>query len=252
MSDDSKIISLSDRARQRKDARSTPRHGRRKAPPGAGPPASATGAAGAAPPQPAPNAPLPAKLVWLYCPVCETLEYTELALPAGRVHQPCGTKVEEIEVAVDARAEYSLAELNLRQLERLAELVEGQRVRFRELQHRLELAAGQPLSSYPLTEDTVRVMPVAEVDPLGLLISAFLRQPMQRFRPDESPAAASPEAPPADASAPAAPPPDAPPDAPSGSSSGTPSATPRSHPPMPPPPATSGKPAPGSGDEPAS
>jgi hypothetical protein len=168
---------------------------------------------------------VPAKLVWLYCPVCETLEYTELALPAGRIHQPCGTRVEEVEAAVDARAEYSLAELNLRQLERLAELVDGQRARFREFQHRLELAAGQPLSSYPLTEDTVRVMPVAEVDPLGLLISAFLRQPLQRFRPEA--ASASPEA------LPASPPGAAPPSAPA------------------PPPAPGAKPAASPGDEPA-
>jgi hypothetical protein len=93
---------------------------------------------------------------------------------------------------VDARAEYSLAELNLRQLERLAELVEGQRARFREYQHRLELAAGKPLSSYPLTEETVRVMPVAEVDPMGLLISAFLRQPALRFRPEPAPGDSTP------------------------------------------------------------
>lgn len=174
---------------------------------------------------------MPAKLVWLYCPACETLEYTELVLPAGRIHQPCGTRVEEVEVAVDARAEYSLAELNLRQLERLAELVEGQRVRFREFQHRLELAAGRPLSSYPLTEDTVRVMPVAEVDPLGLLISAFLRQPLQRFRPD----AASPSASQDSASS------DAPPASPPGASPASPV----------PPPVPGGAPAAGPGDEPA-
>jgi len=227
MNDDSKIISLSDHTRLRKGGRSAPKKDQRERPPE--PPRSAAGTAEAAPP-PAANAPVPAKLVWLYCPVCETLEYTELILPGGRIHQICGTRVEEVEVAVDARAEYSLAELNLRQLARLAELVEGQRVRFREFQRRLELAAGQSLSSYPLTEETVRVMPVAEVDPLGLLISAFLRQPLDRFRPDPaSPAAASPEGAPAGASSPAAAP---------------------SQPPLPPP-AAGGKPAPDSGNEPA-
>ncbi len=197
MSDDAKIISLTDRARLRKGGRqagsqagssSTPSvrrdeqgdvdgNVRDASRPGAEQAASATKGAGS-------TKPVPTQLVWLYCPTCETLEYTELVMPNGRVHQPCGTRVEEVAVDVDARAEYSLAELNLRQLERLAELIEGQRARFREYQQRLELAAHQPLSSYPLTEDTVRKMPVAEVDPLGLLISAFLKQPLQRFRPD--------------------------------------------------------------------
>jgi hypothetical protein len=200
MSDDPNVISLSDRARLRK----APREGapsstgsrpgsRRGALSDGATPSSASGAradgsnaarSGSAEAGTAGNTPVPARLVWLYCATCQTLEYTEMLLPNGRVHQPCGTRVEEVDVEVDARAEYSLAELNLRQLDRLAELVEGQRGRFREYQQRLELAAHRPLSSYPLTEDTVRVMPVAEVDPLGLLISAFLREPLKRFRPD--------------------------------------------------------------------
>lgn len=198
MSDDSNIISLSDRARQRKGPR-----------PVAPAPNSASSGAHqaegnpAAAPQPGPTRPVPAKLVWLYCPACETLEYTEMVLPNGRMHQPCGTRVEEIGVDIDARAEYSLAELNLRQLDKLAELVEGQRGRFREYQQRLELAAHQPLSSYLLTEETVRIMPVAEVDPLGLLISPFLRHPLQRFRPELATAPSADAEPSADSAAPA-------------------------------------------------
>lgn len=191
MSDESKIISLSDRARRRKGPRErSTGQGARGTRGSAGPPADgeAKPAQNAAPQPPPSTTPVPAQLIWLYCPACQTLEYTELALPNGRIHQPCGTQVEEAVVDVDARAEYSLAELNLRQLERLAELVDAQRGRFREYQQRLELAARQPLSSYPLTEDTVRLMPVAEVDPLGLLISPFLRQPLQRFRPEPEPA----------------------------------------------------------------
>jgi hypothetical protein len=193
MSDDGKIISLTDRARLRKGGRQP---GSKAGPSSTSPmrrdeqgdvDGNVRPGADEATPLSKPaliSKPVPTQLVWLYCPTCQTLEYTELALPNGRVHQPCGTQVEEVAVDVDARAEYSLAELNLRQLERLAELVDGQRARFREYQHRLELAAHQPLSSYPLTEDTVRKMPVAEVDPLGLLISAFLKQPLQRFRPE--------------------------------------------------------------------
>jgi hypothetical protein len=198
MTDESKIISLSDRARLRKGPRE------RNAGTGPRSVSSAEGEAKApakaAPHAPAATTPVPTHLVWLYCPTCQTLEYTELVLPNGRVHQPCGTRVEEAVVEVDARAEYSLAELNLRQLERLAELVDGQRARFREYQQRLELAAHQPLSSYPLTEDMVRLMPVAEVDPLGLLISPFLRQPVQRFRPepDSAPASSAPAPAPAE------------------------------------------------------
>lgn len=191
MSDDSKIISLSDRARLRKGGRPTSPKAPQRGPGSRDKPADASGTDAQAPSAAA--GPVPTRLVWLFCPTCESLEYTELVLPNGRVHQTCGTQVEEVVVDVDARAEYSLAELNLRQLERLAELVDGQRGRFREYQHRLELAAGQPLSSYPLTEDTVRVMPVAEVDPLGLLISAFLRQPVQRFRPEAGAEQTAPE-----------------------------------------------------------
>jgi hypothetical protein len=203
MTDESKIISLSDRARLRKGPRErnagAAARGKSSAAGEAKPAGhAALQPAGSAPlatgPQPpVATTPVPAQLVWLYCPTCQTLEYTELLVPNGRVHQPCGTRVEETVVDVDARAEYSLAELNLRQLERLAELVDGQRARFREYQQRLELAAHQPLSSYPLTEDTVRLMPVAEVDPLGLLISPFLRQPVQRFRPEPGAAKAPPE-----------------------------------------------------------
>ena len=174
-------------------------------------------AGNAAPQPPLATTPVPTQLVWLYCPTCQTLEYTELLLPNGRVHQPCGTRVEEVVVEVDARAEYSLAELNLRQLERLAELVDGQRARFREYQQRLELAAHQPLSSYPLTEDTVRLMPVAEVDPLGLLISPFLRQPVQRFRPEVGAAAPSDSSPSPASAEPGASPPPADPGSPPGS-----------------------------------
>jgi hypothetical protein len=191
MSDDAKVMSLSDRARLRKapPERPAPPMARAKG-------AERADASGARSsdggPDTAPRTPVPATLVWLYCPTCKTLEYTELAMPNGRVHQVCGTRVEEVEVGVDARAEYSLAELNLRQLENLADLIEGQRARFREYQQRLELAAHTPLSSYPLTEETVRTMPVAEVDPLGLLISPFLQHPLQRFRPDTAPAAEPP------------------------------------------------------------
>jgi hypothetical protein len=148
-----------------------------------------------APAEPAPAAapestdtkPVPTQLVWLFCPVCKTLEYTELAVPGGRRHNTCGTPVIEARVDVDARAEHTLAELNLRRLSALAELLDAQRKRFHEYQDRLAKAAGRTLAPYPLTEVSVQSLPVAEVDPLGLLISRFLHQPAERFVEDKPP-----------------------------------------------------------------
>ena len=126
--------------------------------------------------------PVSAQLVWLFCPTCKTLEYTEQVVPGGRRHNVCGTPVLEAVVDVDARAEHTLAELNLRRLTALAELLDAQRKRFVEYQERLAKAAGQVLTLYPLTEVSVQSLPVAEVDPLGLLISRFLHQPAARFQ----------------------------------------------------------------------
>jgi hypothetical protein len=139
----------------------------------------------AQPPQGDP-APVPIQLVWLFCPTCKTLEYTEVMVPGGRVHNVCGTPVEEAFVDVDARAEYTLADINLRRLEALARLVEAQRTRATEYQARLRKAAGKPLTGYPLTGESARALPVAETDPLGLLISRFLHDPARRFEPAES------------------------------------------------------------------
>ncbi len=136
--------------------------------------------------------PVSAQLAWLFCPTCKTLEYTELVIPGGRRHNVCGNQVQEVIVDVDARAEHTLAELNLRRLTALAELLDAQRKRFLEYQERLARASGQSLAPYPLTEVSVQSLPVAEVDPLGLLISRFLHQPAARFqdaKPQEPPPA---------------------------------------------------------------
>jgi hypothetical protein len=104
-----------------------------------------------------------------------------MIVPGGRRHNVCGSQVFEATVEVDARAEHTLAELNLRRLAALEELLDAQRKRFLEYQERLAKAASQPLTAYPLTEVSVQSLPVAEVDPLGLLISRFLHQPAARF-----------------------------------------------------------------------
>ena len=134
-------------------------------------------------------APVPARLAWLYCPTCKTLEYTEMMVHGGRVHNVCGTTVQEAVVDVDARAEYTVAELNLRRLEALARLVDAQRARQGEFQARLRKAAGKPLTAYPANEATLRALPVAEADALGLLVSTFLHDPARRFGgpPEDAP-----------------------------------------------------------------
>jgi hypothetical protein len=166
MADESKVISLAARRRGKEHRAPAPKA------PGGTPAAAAEGGD---------TRPVPARMVWLFCPTCKTLEYTELMLPGGRRHNVCGTMVQEAVVEVDTRAEYTLAELNLRRLAALAELLDAQRARFIEYQERLAKAAGRPLSAYPLTEVAVQSLPVAEVDPLGLLISRFLHQPAARF-----------------------------------------------------------------------
>ena len=60
--------------------------------------------------------PIPGHLIWLHCPTCGTKEYTELQIPGGRVHR-CGTLVEEVEVPIDVRAEYTIALRNIEKIQ---------------------------------------------------------------------------------------------------------------------------------------
>ena len=67
------------------------------------------------------NAPIHAFITWLYCPKCKSLEYSELEMPNGRIHKQCGSMVEEEEVEIEVRAEYTIS---LRNSNRLDELIE--------------------------------------------------------------------------------------------------------------------------------
>ena len=69
------------------------------------------------------NAPIPGWIIWLHCPKCKSLEYSEIEMPDGRVHK-CGTLVEEEEVQIDVRAEYTIS---LRNSLRLDELLSRQK-----------------------------------------------------------------------------------------------------------------------------
>ena len=166
MPDDNKVISLE----RHRNARKQPA-------PEAAPEAAPKAESG----EQTPAAPLPGKLIWLHCPTCKTLEFTELSVPGGRVHNVCGTVVEEAALDVDLRAEYTIAELNLERLKMLSDLVAGQRNRFQEYQRRLKNMAGGKLSGYPNRDDTLKSLPVAGLDALGLIIPTALHEPGRHF-----------------------------------------------------------------------
>ena len=128
---------------------------------------------------------LPGKLVWLRCPACKTLEYTEVVMAGGRTHNVCGRQVEEVELDIDVRAEYTIAEMNLERLEMLAGAVEIERERFKEYQHRLRLIAGGDIAPYGDTPETLETLPIEGLDPIGLLVSRALRDPVRHFLPVE-------------------------------------------------------------------
>ncbi|MCH8074768.1 MAG: hypothetical protein IIC64_03015 [SAR324 cluster bacterium] len=119
--------------------------------------------------------PVPGQLIWLHCPSCDTLEYTEMAMPGGRVHN-CGTHVVEAGVELDLRAEHTLTRINLERLTLLENLLAGQRRNFEEYLQRLSLAARKPLEAYSFSEALLEKLPIAEVDAFGLLISRFFHQ----------------------------------------------------------------------------
>lgn len=143
------------------------------------------------PPQPAPpeagsREPVPGRLIWLHCPTCDTVEYTELDMPGGRRHK-CGTAVEEVAVEIDVRAEATMAAINLQRIDTILQYLGQQRERFAEYQERLRLIAGQAVDPYPVEEGMLSELPVAEIDALGLLISRALHEPARRFAPEPEP-----------------------------------------------------------------
>ena len=111
------------------------------------------------------SAPIPGVIVWLHCPACQSTEYTELQMPGDRIHK-CGTLVEQVEVAIDVRAEYTISLRNLVILEKVSEkisvikntlirkllrngqLLEKIKANEREFQHRLELIAKEKVTPY--------------------------------------------------------------------------------------------------------
>jgi|APSaa5957512622_1039677.scaffolds.fasta_scaffold75419_2 hypothetical protein len=141
---------------------------------------------------------IPGVLVWLSCPECSTVEYTEIAAPYGRSHK-CGAQVKEIQVNVDLRAEYTITRLNLELIDdllgqnkknRLIKLVsrtlDNALVSLKKSEEtyieRLLLAAKGPLESYPGSIDDLKTkLPIKEINKLGMLISDFRHEPEKRF-----------------------------------------------------------------------
>ncbi len=135
---------------------------------------------------------VPGKLTWLHCSSCGTLEYTEQFSPGGRVHNRCGSKVEEAILDVDARAEYTIAQYNLERIRTLTGYLEAQRRRYEEYQERLRRMVGDP-GQYPMEQDGLAALPVAEVDSLGLLMPTALARPERHFLREQPPANDDPE-----------------------------------------------------------
>jgi len=142
----------------------------------------------------------PGVLVWLHCPQCGTLEYTEIVAPNGRRHK-CGTQVQEAEVTVDLRAEFTITRWNLERIDEL--IAENSRFRLSKLfsksldnallalkqseetyLQRLQSAAGRKLTPYPGDmAELEKTLHIVEKNRLGLYLSKFRHQPEKRFEP---------------------------------------------------------------------
>lgn len=136
-------------------------------------------------------------LIWLHCPKCNTIEYTEVQMEGGRVHK-CGTLVEEKELPIDVRAEFTISQRNLQKLQELEEkqqsskvmklvggglqsLIKQLRAREEEYQQRLQNMTSITITPYPEQWDpSAQGVEFSVSDPLGLQISAA-RQGHQLF-----------------------------------------------------------------------
>ncbi len=142
------------------------------------------------------------RFVWLYCPACETIEYSEVLSSFGRKHK-CGTTVEEQEVELDLSVEATITLYNLGIIQaKLAEAKKGGLLKLamkgmykllKQLEEnektylaRLEAAGNCRLE--PLEgewEELKKNLPIKETNVLGLEVSEFRFDPMRRFRPNQ-------------------------------------------------------------------
>ncbi len=144
----------------------------------------------------------PGVLVWLFCPTCKTMEYTEIVAPTGRTHK-CGTLIEEAEVDLDIRAELTITRFNMEKIDQLLE----QNKEFRLVKlfsksldkallalktseetyfERLLISSNYQASPYPFDiEEFKDRLPIKDINKLGLLISEFRFEPKKRFGREE-------------------------------------------------------------------
>tara|TARA_B110000263_G_scaffold49892_1_gene41698 strand:+ start:103 stop:624 length:522 start_codon:yes stop_codon:yes gene_type:complete len=149
------------------------------------------------------NAPITGWITWLYCPKCKSLEYSELEMPNGRVHKKCGIMVEEEEVQIDVRAEYTISLRNSKRLDELFKetkipaflkplakkgigMLENLHAAEVEYRKRLENIVNGPVNHYPDEWDEKSLeMKLKTLDPLGLILTEA-RQPNLHFPEVES------------------------------------------------------------------
>jgi hypothetical protein len=145
--------------------------------------------------------PYPGVLVWLYCPSCNSIEYTEIVAPHGRTHK-CGSLIKEIEISLDLRAEYTITQFNINQINsllgknkesRLRKLIsrslDGALIALKDSEEtyisRLHQAAGCQIPVYPGTiEELGPKLPIKEKNKLGMYVSEFRFEPEKRFAED--------------------------------------------------------------------
>jgi len=149
------------------------------------------------------NAPIVAWITWLYCPKCKSLEYSELDIPNGRIHKNCGTLVEEEDVQIEVRAEYTISLRNSKRLEELFKetkipgflkplakkgigMLENLQAAEKEYRNRLENLVDGSVTPYPDDWDEHSLeMRLKTLDPLGLILTEA-RQPNLHFPELES------------------------------------------------------------------
>ncbi len=134
------------------------------------------------------NSPIPGWIIWLQCTECKSLEYTEVLMTGGRVHK-CGTLVNEIEVPIDIRAEYTISLRNSEKLDKFLNdtkipglfkpllkkgmgVIESLQAVENEYQLRLKNIANGEIKPY---EDSWQVESLGEsiktVDPIGIILT---------------------------------------------------------------------------------
>ncbi len=137
-------------------------------------------------------------LVWLKCPTCKTLEYSEIVAPNGRTHS-CGTLVLEEEVQLDLRAELTIALQNLSILDLLVDenkssslkkllamsmnkLLKSSRAAEEEYIGRINIASNYQAVPYQGEFEQLKPrLPIKKMNELGLYVSEFRFAPEKRF-----------------------------------------------------------------------